>query len=123
VRDDVTWERYRNDIAMLDRSNLAAFEEMAKMIPALSYKDAVQPPPAFRDMEAIIDHLLEKLAAVSLKQAIVVDLPSQLDDFAFVYVCVPGLEFAANKPNYTPGARMLAFLESIGRPAIRTRMN
>jgi ribosomal protein S12 methylthiotransferase accessory factor len=117
VRDDVTWERYRNDIAVLDRSNLVAFEQMAKMTPALSYKDAVQPPPQFKDMDAIIEHLLEKLAAVSLKQAIVVDLPSQLEDFAFVFVCVPGLEFAANKPNYTPGARMLAFLESIGRPA------
>ena len=90
---------------------------MAKITPALSYKDAVKPPPEFKDMGAIIDHLLEKLAEVSIRQAIVVDLPSRLDDFAFVYVCVPGLEFAANKPNYTPGARMLAFLESIGRPA------
>jgi hypothetical protein len=28
---------------------------------------------------------------------------------------VPGLEFAANKPNYTPGARMLKFLSKLKR--------
>ena len=118
VRDDVTWERYRNDIATTDRSNAAAFERMAKMTPRLAYADAVSAPPKFTDMGQIIDHLLEKLAAVSLTQAVVVDLDSRLEDFAFVYVCVPGLEFAANKPNYTPGVRMLSFLEKIGRPAL-----
>ena len=46
---------------------------------------------------------------------VVVDLPSELDDFAFVFVCVPKLEFAANKPNYTPGERMLKFLSSLKR--------
>jgi hypothetical protein len=30
---------------------------------------------------------------------------------------VPGLEFAANKPNYTPGQRMLNFLARLGKKA------
>jgi YcaO-like protein with predicted kinase domain len=116
VRDDVTWERYRNDISTTDRSNLVAFEAMAKMQPALSFLDIpIARPPA--TMEAMLDEMLEKLKAVDLTQAIVVDLPSRLDDFAFVFVCVPGLEFAANKPNYTPGARMLNFLSKLKKKA------
>jgi ribosomal protein S12 methylthiotransferase accessory factor len=116
VRDDVTWENYRNDIACTDRSNLVGFEKMARLVPAYSYK-SVPPAPRFASMEAMLDHVLAKLATVSLNQAIVVDLDSRLEDFAFVYVCVPGLEFASNKPNYTPGARMLAFLAQLGRKA------
>jgi YcaO-like protein with predicted kinase domain len=116
VRDDVTWERYRNDIACTDRSNLVAFEKMAKMQPALSFQDIPAPrPPA--SLDAMLEQMLDKLAAVALTQAIVVDLPSRLDDFAFVFVCVPGLEFAANKPNYTPGERMLNFLSKLGKKA------
>lgn len=116
VRDDVTWERYRNDISTTDRSNLVAFEAMAKMQPALSFHDIpIARPPA--TMEAMLDEMLEKLRAVDLIQAIVVDLPSRMDDFAFVFVCVPGLEFAANKPNYTPGARMLNFLSKLKKKA------
>jgi ribosomal protein S12 methylthiotransferase accessory factor len=116
VRDDVTWERYRNDISTTDRSNLVAFEAMARMQPALSFHDIpVARPPA--TMEAMLDDMLLKLKAVGLNQAIVVDLPSEMDDFAFVFVCVPGLEFAANKPNYTPGARMLKFLSKLKRKA------
>jgi ribosomal protein S12 methylthiotransferase accessory factor len=114
VRDDVTWERYRNDIAVLDRSNVLAFEKLAKMTPALSYRD-LSATPRFASMEAVQAHLLEKLAAVSLTQAIVVEFEPQLEDFAFLFVCVPGLEFAANKPNYTPGARMLDFLAKLKR--------
>jgi hypothetical protein len=30
---------------------------------------------------------------------------------------VSGLEFAANKPNYTPGERMLNFLSKLGKKA------
>lgn len=119
VRDDVTWERYRNDIACTDRSNLVAFEKMAKMQPALSFQQipAARPPAS---LEAMLDEMLEKLEAVALTQAIVVDLPSRVEDFAFVFVCVPGLEFAANKPNYTPGERMLKFLSKLGKkPASR----
>ncbi|MDQ7246847.1 YcaO-like family protein [Dongia sedimenti] len=116
VRDDVTWERYRNDISTTDRSNLVAFEAMAKMQPALSFHDIpIARPPA--TMEAMLDEMLEKLRSVELTQAIVVDLPSRMDDFAFVFVCVPGLEFAANKPNYTPGARMLNFLSRLKKKA------
>ena len=116
VRDDVTWERYRNDIACTDRSNLIAFEKMAKMQPALSFAEIpVAPPPV--SLEAMLEKMLAQLAAVDLTQAIVVDLPSTLEDFAFVFVCVPGLEFAANKPNYTPGERMLNFLSKLGRKA------
>jgi YcaO-like protein with predicted kinase domain len=114
VRDDVTWERYRNDIATTDRSNMVAFEAMAKMKPALAFQDIpLSRPPA--TMEAMLDDMLRKLKAVNLHQAIVIDLPSELDDFSFVFVCVPGLEFAANKPNYTPGARMLKFLSKLKR--------
>jgi ribosomal protein S12 methylthiotransferase accessory factor len=112
VRDDVTWERYRNDISTTDRSNLIAFEAMAKMQPGLAFQEIpVARPPA--TMEAMLDEMLVKLQVVDLNQAIVVDLPSRMDDFAFVFVCVPGLEFAANKPNYTPGARMLNFLSKL----------
>ncbi len=116
VRDDVTWERYRNDIASTDRSNLIAFEKLAKMQPELAFQDipAVRPPAS---LDAMLAEMLVKLEAVGLTQAIVVDLPSRLDDFAFVFVCVPGLEFAANKPNYTPGARMLNFLSKLKRKA------
>lgn len=114
VRDDVTWARYRNDISTTDRSNMIAFEAMAKMQPALAFQEIpLARPPA--TMEAMLDDILAKLRAVDLNQAIVVDLPSELDDFAFVFVCVPGLEFAANKPNYTPGARMLKFLSELKR--------
>jgi ribosomal protein S12 methylthiotransferase accessory factor len=116
VRDDVTWERYRNDIACTDRSNLVAFEKMARMVPALSY-GSLPAAPRFAAMEDVLDHILGKLAEVSLKQAIVIDLESSMDDFAFVYVCVPGLEFAANKPNYTPGDRMLAFIAGLRKKA------
>ena len=116
VRDDVTWERYRNDIAVTDRSNLVAFEKLAKMQPALSFADIpVAPVPT--SLDAMLEQMLAQLKAVDLNQAIVVDLPSRLDDFAFVFVCVPGLEFAANKPNYTPGERMLNFLSKLGRRA------
>ncbi len=116
VRDDVTWERYRNDISTTDRSNLVAFEAMAKMLPELAFQDipAARPPAS---LDAMLAEMLVKLEAVGLTQAIVVDLPSRLDDFAFVFVCVPGLEFAANKPNYTPGARMLDFLSKLKRKA------
>jgi ribosomal protein S12 methylthiotransferase accessory factor len=116
VRDDVTWARYRNDIACTDRSNLLAFEKMARMVPALSYK-SLPTAPRFAVMEDALGYILEKLAEVSLRQAIVIDLKSHMDDFAFVYVCVPGLEFAANKPNYTPGERMLAFIADLRKKA------
>jgi YcaO-like protein with predicted kinase domain len=116
VRDDVTWERYRNDIACTDRSNLIAFEKMAKMQPALSYHNIPRARPP-ESLDAALDGMLACLHAVDLDQAIVVDLPSELDDFAFVFVCVPGLEFAANKPNYTPGERMLNFLSKLGKKA------
>jgi ribosomal protein S12 methylthiotransferase accessory factor len=116
VRDDVTWARYRNDIACTDRSNLLAFEKMARMVPALSYK-SLPTAPRFAAMEDALGYILEKLAEVSLRQAIVIDLKSHMDDFAFVYVCVPGLEFAANKPNYTPGERMLAFIAALRKKA------
>jgi len=116
VRDDVTWERYRNDIACTDRSNLIAFEKMAKMQPALSFHDIPQAPPP-ESLDAMLEHMLACLHAVGLDQTIVVDLPSELDDFAFVFVCTPGLEFAANKPNYTPGERMLNFLSKLGKKA------
>jgi ribosomal protein S12 methylthiotransferase accessory factor len=116
VRDDVTWERYRNDIACTDRSNLIAFEKMAKMAPALSFQ-SIPPAPALASLDEMLDHLLRKLDAVGLRQAIVIDLDTSLDDFAFVYTCVPGLEFAANKPNYTPGERMLNFLAGLGKKA------
>jgi hypothetical protein len=93
---------------------LVAFEAMARMQPALSFHDIpLARPPA--TMKAMLDDMLLKLKAVDLNQAIVVDLPSEMDDFAFVFVCVPGLEFAANKPNYTPGARMLNFLSKLKR--------
>jgi YcaO-like protein with predicted kinase domain len=116
VRDDVTWERYRNDISTTDRSNMVAFEAMAKMQPALSFQEipAARPPAS---MDAMLEEMLVKLEAVGLTQAIVVDLPSRIEDFAFVFVCVPGLEFAANKPNYTPGARMLNFLSKLRKKA------
>jgi ribosomal protein S12 methylthiotransferase accessory factor len=116
VRDDVTWARYRNDIACTDRSNLLAFEKMARMVPALSYK-SLPTAPRFAAMEDALGYILERLAEVSLRQAIVIDLKSHMDDFAFVYVCVPGLEFAANKPNYTPGERMLAFIAALRKKA------
>jgi len=116
VRDDVTWERYRNDIACTDRSNLIGFEKMAKMVPALSFQ-SIPPAPPVRSLDEMLEHMLAKLDAVSLKQAIVVDLPTRLEDFAFVFVCVPGLEFAANKPNYTPGERMMNFLSKLRRKA------
>jgi len=116
VRDDVTWERYRNDIACTDRSNLIAFEKMAKMQPALSFHDIPQARPP-ESLDEALDGMLACLRAVNLDQTIVVDLPSELDDFAFVFVCTPGLEFAANKPNYTPGERMLNFLSKLGKKA------
>jgi ribosomal protein S12 methylthiotransferase accessory factor len=116
VRDDVTWERYRNDIACTDRSNLIAFEKMAKMQPALSFHDIPQAPPP-ESLDAVLEGMLACLHAVNLDQTIVVDLPTELDDFAFVFVCTPGLEFAANKPNYTPGERMLSFLSKLGKKA------
>jgi len=116
VRDDVTWERYRNDIACTDRSNLIAFEKMAKMQPALSFDDIPQRRPP-ESLEAMLEEMLAHLHAVNLDQTIVVDLPTELDDFAFVFVCTPGLEFAANKPNYTPGERMLNFLSKLGKKA------
>ena len=116
VRDDVTWERYRKDIACTDRSNLIAFEKLAKLEPALTFGEIKVPPPP-TSLDGMLEHMIEKLDAVSLKQAIVVDFDSRLDDFAFVYVCVPGLEFAANKPNYTPGQRMLDFLAQLRRKA------
>jgi len=114
VRDDVTWERYRNDIAVTDRSNLAAFEAMAKMEPALPF-DAIPPAPPIASMHGMLEHLLAKLDAVGLKHAIVVEFDTAVEDFAFLFTCVPGLEFAANKPNYTPGERMLNFLAKLGR--------
>jgi ribosomal protein S12 methylthiotransferase accessory factor len=117
VRDDVTWERYRNDIAVMDRSNLVAFEKMAQMEPELSFAELAADAPRFDSLDAILAHLLEKLAAVGLTQAIAVDLPTEMADFSFVFVCVPGLEFAANKPNYTPGERMLRFLAKLGKRA------
>jgi ribosomal protein S12 methylthiotransferase accessory factor len=116
VRDDVTWERYRNDIACTDRSNIIGFEKMAKMQPALTFGEIKFPAPP-TSLDGMLAHMLAKLDEVGLKQAIVVDLPTRLDDFAFVFVCVPGLEFAANKPNYTPGERMLKFLAKLGRKA------
>jgi ribosomal protein S12 methylthiotransferase accessory factor len=116
VRDDVTWERYRNDIACTDRSNLIAFEKMAKMQPALSFHDIPQ-GAAPESLDAMLEHMLARLHAVGLDQTIVVDLPTELDDFAFVFVCTPGLEFAANKPNYTPGERMLNFVRKLKRKA------
>jgi len=116
VRDDVTWERYRKDIACTDHSNVVGFEKMAKLAPALSFKSIPAGAP-IGSMDGMIAHMLAKLDAVGLKQAVVVDLPSQLDDFAFLFVCVPGLELAANKPNYTPGARMLNFLARLGKRA------
>lgn len=116
VRDDVTWERYRNDIACTDRSNLIAFEKMAKMQPALSFHNIPQ-GAAPESLDAMLEHMLARLHAVGLDQTIVVDLPTELDDFAFVFVCTPGLEFAANKPNYTPGERMLNFVRKLKRKA------
>jgi len=116
VRDDVTWERYRNDIACTDRSNFIAFEKMAKMQPALSFHDIPQARPP-ESLDEVLDGMLTCLRSVNLDQTIVVDLPTELDDFAFVFVCTPGLEFAANKPNYTPGERMLNFLSKLGRRA------
>ena len=86
------------------------------MQPALSFHDIKAPPPP-GSLDAMLQHMLARLEAVSLKQAVVVDLPTELDDFAFVFVCVPGLEFAANKPNYTPGARMLNFLSKLRKKA------
>jgi hypothetical protein len=65
----------------------------------------------------VLEGMLACLHAVNLDQTIVVDLPTELDDFAFVFVCTPGLEFAANKPNYTPGERMLSFLSKLGKKA------
>jgi len=116
VRDDVTWERYRKDIAITDHTNMVAFERMARMEPAYAF-DSVPPAPSFDSMEAMLEHVLAKLRAVSLNQAIVVDLDSRIEDFAFVFVCVPGLEFASNKPSYTPGERMLSFLSKLGKQA------
>jgi ribosomal protein S12 methylthiotransferase accessory factor len=119
VRDDVTWGRYRNDIACLDPSNLKAFESLAKMEPELAFD---QTPPGIGSMPAMIGHLLKKLDAVGLNQAIAIDLKGPIDDFAFVFVNVPGLEFAANKPHYTPGARMIGFIEALqGGAASRLR--
>jgi ribosomal protein S12 methylthiotransferase accessory factor len=89
---------------------------MARMVPALSYK-SLPTAPRFAAMEDALGYILERLAEVSLRQAIVIDLKSHMDDFAFVYVCVPGLEFAANKPNYTPGERMLAFIAALRKKA------
>jgi len=116
VRDDVTWERYRKDIACTDHSNVVGFEKMARLQPELSFK-SIPDGASIASMEGMIAHMLAKLDAVGLRQAVVVDLPSRLDDFAFLFVCVPGLELAANKPNYTPGARMLKFLTRIGKRA------
>jgi YcaO-like protein with predicted kinase domain len=117
VRDDVTWERYRKDIACTDHSNVVGFEKMAKLTPALSFKSIPASAAPIGSMEGMIAHMLAKLDAVGLNQAVVVDLPSRLDDFAFLFVCVPGLELASNKPNYTPGARMLSFLAQLGKRA------
>ena len=57
---------------------------------------------------AQVDHLLGRLAAAGLGEAVVVDLTKPELDLPVARVVVPGLEACADDPGYAPGARAMA---------------
>jgi ribosomal protein S12 methylthiotransferase accessory factor len=61
--------------------------------------------PTFRDD---LDWLLQRLAAVSVREVAVVDLTRDASDVAVVRVVIPGLEAPHDDDRYLPGPRAIA---------------
>lgn len=95
----------------------AVYEERPYMPrPAIAAAPPTTPPVRFDDVptlngrsaRVLVERMLDRLAAVGLTQAVVVDLSRPEFDIPVVRVIVPGLEGNPKARRYRPGRRALA---------------
>jgi YcaO-like protein with predicted kinase domain len=105
AREDIEPGDY--DPATLRRRNAEARALMAKREGGRDFRSV--PTRRFETAEAQVEHLLDRLRLIGLKQAIAVDLTRPEIGIPVARMVVPGLEGFDHFPaHYAPGARALA---------------
>jgi ribosomal protein S12 methylthiotransferase accessory factor len=104
VRDDLSFDEY------LPRGRQAKARAGAALLalgpPARDF--AAVPTRTFPTFRDDLDWLLQRLAAVSVREVAVVDLTREASDVAVVRVVIPGLEAPHDDDRYLPGPRAIA---------------
>jgi YcaO-like protein with predicted kinase domain len=103
-REDIVVSDYANDTLAL--RNLTANEKLRRLAPGRHFHSVET--RAFESFDEEVDWLVGRLAAIGLRQVIIVDLTQAEFDLPVVRAIVPGLEGSDHHPAYTPGARAKA---------------
>jgi ribosomal protein S12 methylthiotransferase accessory factor len=109
IRDDVTWRRYLKDIPSDILPNRLALKKLSDEEEALDF-DALCDAHPKCSQDKLLEHLIVRLREAGLTDVIVTEFPLDVPELSVVHVCIPGIEYSANKPLYTPGDRLINFL-------------
>jgi ribosomal protein S12 methylthiotransferase accessory factor len=110
ARDDMYMSRFEKHLPVDTPGNMAWIGKIRSEPSVCDYGCVPEASDASR-ADRLVDWLLAALSGEGLDEVAVVDLTTPEIGVHVVKVVVPGLEFSAHKPYYTPGPRMRRFLE------------
>jgi YcaO-like protein with predicted kinase domain len=112
ARDDVSWSRYVNDLPTNTIQNELALTALSDEEDLIDFqhiiRDYTNPSP-----DGMLTHLIQCLQINGLREVIVTQFPVEYSEIAVVHVCIPGIEYSVTKALYTPGTRLIKFLDNI----------
>ncbi len=108
-RDDIYWSTYRDRLRVDDADGDAWGDALMSETEGIVL-DEIPEAPTMHALSQLLDWVLARLTSNGFEQAIVVDLTQAAIGIPVVWVSVPALEGAIDKPGYTPGPRMQSAL-------------
>jgi YcaO-like protein with predicted kinase domain len=110
ARDDIYFSRFQTHLPVDTPGNIAWIDKVRSEAATCDYACVPEAPDTSR-VDLLIDWLLAALSREGLHEVAVVDLTTPEIGVHVAKVVVPGLEFSAHKPYYTPGPRMQRLLD------------